>query len=289
MPETRSLDGKDIWPALRDDTASPVESYYWAWHNEDAIRTADWRLHRFFDRVELYDIRGDIGETKNVADAHPEVAKLLTAKMNAWADSLGAALTHQAAPVRLDAKPAPEGEVLEITATVAAGAKPKDLLVVPFASFAGGHFATDSIEYDIAIGPASQRSGFYYSPFKGNDNKAIQLDFKRGEGIDQFGREQSTGPEPKGGPGVWEHRVIGLCSSAPGSLPRHGLVFTGRTPGTFQIYLDNLRIHHADGSTTPIWTNGQDTRARKIADTDLFKNVNVRVVPLASMPMGKSR
>ena len=63
MPETRPLDGKNIWPALRDNTASPVESYYWSWHNEDAIRTADWRLHRFFDHVELYDIRNDIGET----------------------------------------------------------------------------------------------------------------------------------------------------------------------------------------------------------------------------------
>jgi arylsulfatase A-like enzyme len=279
MPESRPLDGKNIWPALLDNTASPVESYYWAWRNEDALRTADWRLHRLFDRFELYDVRKDIGETKNVADAHPEVVKSLTAKMNSWADSLGATLTHQAVPVRFDAKPGPEGEVLEVTVTVAAGAKLRDQLVVPFASFVGARFATDHIEFDIAIAPGSLRNGFYYSPFKGNDNKAIQLDFRRGEGIDQFGRDQSTGPEPKGGPGVWEHRVIGLCSSAPGALPRHGMVFTGRTPGTFKVYFDNLRIRHADGSTTPIWNSARDTRARKIADTERFKDVQVRAVP----------
>ena len=285
MPETRPLDGRNIWPALRDNTASPVESYYWAWRSEDAIRTADWRLHRYSDHAELYDIRTDSGETKNVAAANPAIVQSLTANMNTWAESLGAALTHQPVPAKLDAKPAPEGEVLEVTVTVTARAKPKDTLVVPFASFTDGHFATDYIEYDLSVAPASLRSGFFYSPFKGNDNQPVQLDFKRGEGIDQHGREQATGPAPQGGPDGWEHRVVGLCSSAPGIIPRHGIVFTGRTPGTFKVYLDNLRLRHADGSTSPIWTNGKDTRKRQIEDTELFTGVQVRAVPLSALNM----
>ena len=283
MPETRPLDGKNIWPALRDNAASPVESYYWAWHNEDAIRTADWRMHRFFDRAELYDIRTDIGETKNVADANPDVVKSLAAKMNTWADSLGAALTHQPPPAKLDAKPAPEGEVLEVTVTVTAAAKLKDSVIVPIASFGGEQFATDYVEYDIATAADSLRRGFYYSPLKGNDSKAITINFKRGEGIDQFGREQSMSPEVQGGPGVWEHRIIGLSSTAPGILPRHGIVFKGGKPGTYKVYLDNLRIRHADGSITPIWANGKDTRFKKIADSELFTNITVRAVPVSEV------
>lgn len=282
MPETRPLDGKNIWPALRDNAASPVESYYWSWRNEDAIRTAEWRMHRFSDHVELYDIHSDIGETKNVADAHPEVVASLQSKMNSWVESLGAALTHLPAPARLDSKPAPQGEVLEVTVTVTDKAKPRDTLVVPFAGFAGHQFATDYIEYDVAVAPGSLRQGFFYSPFKGNDNKAISLNFKRGEGFDQFGREQAAGPEPSGGSGVWEHRVIGLCSSAPGILPRHGLVFRGGKSGTYRIYLDNLRIRHSDGSTSSIWSSGADTRTKKIADTDAFKNISVRSLPLSA-------
>ncbi len=283
MPETRPLDGKNIWPALRDNTASPVESYYWSWHNEDAIRTADWRLHRFFDHNELYNIRTDIGETTNVAEANSEAVKSLTAKMNAWAESLGAALTHRPAPARLDAKPAPEGEVLEVTVTATAAAKPKDQLVVPIASFGGNQFATDYVEYDIATAPDSLRRGFFYSPFKGNDSKAVTLNFKRGEGLDQFGREQAMAPEVQGGPGVWEHRIIGLSSSAPGPLPRHGLVFKGGKPGTYKVYLDNLRIRHADGSTTPLWTSGKETRTQKVADTELFKDLNIRAVDVSKV------
>ncbi len=283
MPATRPLDGKNIWPALRDNLASPVASSYWAWRNEDAIRTADWRLHRFFDHVELYDIRADLGETNNVAPAHPDVVKSLTAQMNTWAESLGAALSHQPVPARLDAKPAPEGEVLEITVTVTAQAKPKDTLVVPFANFAGHHEATDYLEFDIATGGDSLPRGFYYSPFKGNDNKSIALEFRRGVGIDQFNREQATGPETRGGPGVWEHRVIGLCSSAPGILPRHGLVFRGGKPGTYRVYLDNLRLRHADGTTTTIWTNSQHSRTRKEADSEFFTDVRIRTVSASEM------
>ncbi len=136
MPVTRPLDGRNIWPALRTRTESPVESYYWAWHGQDAIRTAQWKLHRFFDRFELYDIRKDECETTNVASANPAVVQSLVAKMGVWTGSIGTALSHVPAPMALDAKPAPEGDVLEVTVTVTAEAKPKDRLIVPIASWA---------------------------------------------------------------------------------------------------------------------------------------------------------
>ena len=283
MPATRPLDGKNIWPSLRANTASPVESYYWAWRNEDAIRTADWRMHRFFDHNELYDISADISETKNVADEHPDVVKSLTAKLTTWADSIGAALTHQTPPAKFNAQPAPEGEVLAVTVTITAAAKPKDKLIVPIASWGGSQFATDWVEFDIAFAPGHPKRQPFYSPFSGNEKKAEQLIFKRGEGIDQFGREQINGPGMQDSAATWEHRIVGLCSSAPGPLGRHGVVFTGGQPGTYTIYLDNLRLRHADGSTEPIWTNSKDTRAKKVADNELFKDVQVRAVSAAEV------
>ena len=79
--------------------------------------------------------------------------------------------------------------------------------------------------------------------------------------------------------------MIGLCSSAPGSLPRHGLVFKGGHSGTYKVYIDNLRVRHADGTTTPIWTNGKDTRFKKIADTEAFTNVTARSLRAAELGM----
>ncbi len=72
LPPTQPLDGKNVWPALRNDSLSPVESYYWAWHGQDALRTTDWKLHRFFNRYELYDIRRDEAEEHDVAAQNPK-------------------------------------------------------------------------------------------------------------------------------------------------------------------------------------------------------------------------
>ncbi len=281
MPPTRPLDGRNIWPALRENQPSPVESYYWVWRGQDAIRTDQWKLHRFFDRFELYDLKKDETESNNVAAAHPDVVKSLTAKMDAWAGSLGVALTHQPAPAKYHAPAAPEGEVLAVTVTVTDKAKPSDRLAISMANWSGTQSATDWIEFDIAFSPGTPARHPWFSTLEGNNSKPFGPLFKRGDGVDQFGRDQTTGPGIADGKSVWEHRIIGLASTAPGALGKHGVVFNGGKPGTYTIYLDNLRIRHADGTTTLLWTNGKDTKTAKFTANEKFKELQVRAVPVS--------
>lgn len=282
MPKTEPLDGKNLWPALRAGKPSPVESYYWAWNDCDAIRTADWKLVRRFEANELYDIRNDISESNDLSKQRPEVLKDLEAKMEIWRSSLGAQLSHRAPSLSPMPQAAPEGEVLEVTATISESAKPKDRMIIPFASLQGSVFANETLEYDIATAPESLQSGFFYSPFKGDESQ-VDIAFRRGKGVDQFGREQVKGPAPMGGPGVWEHRVLGMCLNAPNALPRHGMVLFGGKAGRVKVYLDNLQVRHADGTTTNIWSSGKDSRSRKIADTAAFSGVKIRAVPLSQV------
>jgi hypothetical protein len=174
--------------------------------------------------------------------------------------------------------PAPEGEVLAVTVTITDKAKPKDRLAIALANWSGTQYATDWVEFDIAFSPGTLKRHAYFSTLEGNNNKPFGPLFKPGTAIDQFGRDQSTGPGIADGKSVWEHRIIGLSSTAPGPLGKHGVVFTGGTPGTSTVYLDNLRIRHLDGTTTPLWTNSKDTRTAKFEATELFKDLKVRVV-----------
>lgn len=278
MPETRPLDGKNFWPALRDRQQSPVESYYWVWHDADAIRTEQWKLHRYFNRYELYEITKDEAEAINVADSHADVITSLAARMDAWADSLGAALSHQPAPAKYHQPAAPEGDVLAVTLTISDLAKPKDRVAISLANWNGTQTATDWIEYDIAFSPSPAKRHPYFSTLEGNNQKAFGPLFKVGSGVDQFGRDQTTGPGIADGQSRWEHRIVGLCSTAPGPLGKHGVVFTGGTAGTCTVYLDNIRIRHEDGSTSPIWTSGKDTRSGAFSSNALFTDLMVRTM-----------
>jgi N-acetylgalactosamine-6-sulfatase len=92
-------DVSDIWLGASRPRKQPL---YWEWlfnvqGKEDgymppplAIRDGQWKLLAAHDgsRVELYDIPGDPGETKDVASAHPDVVKTLTAKLLAWQKAL---------------------------------------------------------------------------------------------------------------------------------------------------------------------------------------------------------
>jgi len=53
----------------------------------EAVRQEKWKLH--LAKGELYDLASDIGESKNIAAAHPDVVKRLQAVADATESDLG--------------------------------------------------------------------------------------------------------------------------------------------------------------------------------------------------------
>ena len=80
LPADRPIDGRDIGALLDDPNAkSPHEEigfYYYKNNRLEAIRLGKWKLH-LKKTPELYDLRADIGESKNIATAQPEVVARL--------------------------------------------------------------------------------------------------------------------------------------------------------------------------------------------------------------------
>ncbi|MHC1762972.1 MAG: sulfatase [Verrucomicrobiia bacterium] len=107
------IDGRNIWPLISRpaEAKTPHEAffYYWGRHLQ-AVRSGQWKLHFPHDYaslarpgsdgkpgayaakkigLELFDLANDIGETKNVADANPEVVKRLETLAEQGREDLG--------------------------------------------------------------------------------------------------------------------------------------------------------------------------------------------------------
>jgi arylsulfatase A len=120
------IDGKNIWPLMagQDGAKSPHESYNFYWGRElQAIRSGQWKLHfphayrslkdkggkagipgQYIQKrtdLALYDLQNDIGESKNVLQAHADVVARLQKFASAARAELGDSRTKtQGAGVR---------------------------------------------------------------------------------------------------------------------------------------------------------------------------------------------
>jgi arylsulfatase A len=59
-----------------------------------AIRRSDYRLVEFYDdhRIELYNVRDDVGERHNIAESSPELVTRLRDELHAWLRAVDAQL-----------------------------------------------------------------------------------------------------------------------------------------------------------------------------------------------------
>ncbi|MBB5034842.1 sulfatase [Prosthecobacter vanneervenii] len=106
LPENQPLDGESLVPVFRSASASlkrdaiyqHFPGYLGAGENTwrttpvGLIEQGDWKLMEFFEdgRLELYNLKDDIGEQKNLAAEQPEKTKELHAKMLAWREAIKA-------------------------------------------------------------------------------------------------------------------------------------------------------------------------------------------------------
>ncbi|MGQ9592553.1 MAG: HAD-IC family P-type ATPase, partial [Planctomycetota bacterium] len=93
-------DGRSLVPILKDPRAKlGREALFWHYPHYyatttpvSAVRSGDWKLLEYYEdgRVELYNLAGDLGETRDLASREPERAASLRAALRAWLRSVGA-------------------------------------------------------------------------------------------------------------------------------------------------------------------------------------------------------
>lgn len=122
-PPQQTLDGESLVKLFRDPSSKlkrdAIYQHFpgylgaggnsWRTTPVGTILSGDWKLMEFFEdgRLELYNLRKDIGEQKNLAKEEPARAKELHAKLIAWRKEVGAKMptAHKAGEQPTDIKP----------------------------------------------------------------------------------------------------------------------------------------------------------------------------------------
>jgi len=113
-PEGQPLDGESLVALFRDPAASlkreAIFQHFpgylgagqdtWRTTPVGLIEVGDWKLMEFFEdsRLELYNLKDDIGESKNLATEMPDKTKELHTKMVAWREAIQAPMPTKNTP-----------------------------------------------------------------------------------------------------------------------------------------------------------------------------------------------
>ncbi len=96
------LDGRSMMPLLRGQSSQKDRAFYWHYPHYGnqggspggAVRLGDYKLIEFYEdnRVELYNLRDDLGEKHDLSAASPEKAAELRRMLHEWRKDIGAAM-----------------------------------------------------------------------------------------------------------------------------------------------------------------------------------------------------
>lgn len=98
----QGVDGESIVPLLKGAEKLKRSAIFWHYPHYhpggatpySAVRAGDWKLIHYFedDRLELYDLKNDLGEKNDLAGREPQRVAALRAQLDAWRKDVGAQL-----------------------------------------------------------------------------------------------------------------------------------------------------------------------------------------------------
>jgi arylsulfatase A-like enzyme len=83
---TAGLDGVNLMPWLTQNAPAPHDRLFWRFGNQAAARIGDWKILKTKndEQWQLFDLKNDISETKDLAGANPDKVGELSRLYDAW-------------------------------------------------------------------------------------------------------------------------------------------------------------------------------------------------------------
>jgi len=250
------LDGRDVSATLLSGAESPRDSYFWLWHDRDALRTDRWKFIRHRTSRELYDLTRDPAESENLVTQHPEIARELEEQLDDREAAVPCYPSH--VPIRLSA-PAPAtpgGHVIEVHVKRDATAREGPLQIVLMEMEALQLNGGTRLEYDMLVARGSTSQGYFVDVSNRPSRKAGLYGgppFVGTEVVDQFSVVQNVYPGFPQAEGRWARRIMGLANSAPHNAKMVRLNIKGSGEAEYLLYLDNINVRRGDGSVVELY------------------------------------
>jgi arylsulfatase A-like enzyme len=93
LPREPALDGIDLLGLLTQGEELPQRSLFWRLHDRRAVRRGPWKLCAHGEKLELFNLADDVGETTDLAAAEPGITAELAAELQAWEKDVEAGRT----------------------------------------------------------------------------------------------------------------------------------------------------------------------------------------------------
>lgn len=170
-----ALDGKSLKPLLLQDTSTwPARLLFSHWRGRVSVRSQDYRLDQ---QGRLYDMQNDIGQARDVAEQHPEIAGQLARAVAEWKQELLPELAE-------DDRPFPVGYVefpttlLPARDGVASGKIQRSNKFPNCSYFRNWTETADEMTWDIAVHePGLYEATLYYACAASDVGATIELAF----------------------------------------------------------------------------------------------------------------
>jgi hypothetical protein len=78
------LDGFNMLPVLQGQAKSPRTEMFWQRRSDRAARVGNWKWVEAGKGKGLFDLSNDLGETKDLSKAKPDVLAMMKAKFAQW-------------------------------------------------------------------------------------------------------------------------------------------------------------------------------------------------------------
>ncbi|MCA9133180.1 MAG: sulfatase-like hydrolase/transferase [Planctomycetales bacterium] len=90
LPTDRTIDGRDPTETLLGEAPSPHEFLFFEFRNFSGARKGRWKIVRTEPKApfELYDLRTDWGETKDLAEVQPQIRDNLVQAFESWRETV---------------------------------------------------------------------------------------------------------------------------------------------------------------------------------------------------------